>query len=88
LEFADALRRSRDWGLQHTSAVIDKAQRMHSRPPGFYEDYYDCLKFEFDEAAQKGLGLFFEVAKDAGLLSEAPALEFVSAGEPLAVRAR
>jgi len=98
--FAAELGRSKDWGLQHIDEVIVSAQRMRQRPAGFYEDYYDCLTFDFDEAAQKDLMLFFDVAKKAGLLSEAPALEFLrrvrtrtgagarSANEPLAGRAR
>ena len=81
-KLADALERARDWGRHNMEKVVVLAQRSHARPRGFYEEYYRFLNFEFDAAAQAGLTSFFESAASCGVLSHAPALEFL--GEELA----
>lgn len=80
-KIASALERARDWGAANLEKVIVLAQRARPRPPGFYEDYYRALHFDFDAAAQAGLATFFERAASCGVLSRVPDFAFV--GEPM-----
>ena len=69
---AASLRSSLQWGLEHKEAVIARAQASKPRAPGFYEQYYQALRFSFDEAAQAALVAFFDAAYGAGLLERMP----------------
>ena len=73
---AASLRSSLQWGLEHKEAVIARAQASKPRAPGFYEQYYQALRFSFDEAAQAALVAFFDAAYGAGLLKRMPSLQF------------
>jgi chorismate dehydratase len=74
---AAALRDSLSWGRANIDVIIDTAQRIVPRNPGFYADYYSALTFDFDEPAQAGLCRFFELALRHGFLKTAPRIEFL-----------
>ncbi len=48
----NALLRARDWGLANLERVAAAAQRIRPRPDGFYDFYYDALKFKLDRSAR------------------------------------
>ncbi len=73
---AAALRNSLQWGRENRHRVVERAQAAHKRPAGFYEAYFAALNYDFDLAAQMGLKNFFNIATDAGVLSQSPALFF------------
>jgi len=73
----DALAGALAWGFAHPDRVLDRAQRAHPRPEGFYAEYYRGLLFAFDAEAQAGLSRFFSVAAACGMLAAAPDLTFV-----------
>lgn len=74
---AAALAASLDWGLDNLELVARRAQTAKPRSHGFYAEYYHALNFRFDEPARAALSNFFTVARDAGITSQAPALQFV-----------
>ena len=55
---AEAYAASRAWGAAHMDRVVAAAQRTYARPPGFYDEYYRTLNFEFDERARAGLARY------------------------------
>ena len=70
----EALRKSLAWGLTHKDDVIAAAEQQQPRGPGFYQVYYDTLKFHFDERAQRGLARFYDELGEAGMLDAVPAV--------------
>ncbi|MDQ6826134.1 MAG: menaquinone biosynthesis protein [Candidatus Eremiobacteraeota bacterium] len=66
------LRAAYAWGAGHRKQVIARAQLMHPRPVGFYEEYYEKLNFELDSAARRGLQRYFEELCVIGAIKENP----------------
>ncbi len=75
----NALMESVQWGVEHHRTVIDHALEVCHRPQGFYESYFDALKFDFDDDAQHGLKRFFDLACAHRVLSQSPMLRFYEA---------
>jgi chorismate dehydratase len=73
---ADALQASLAWGLERREAVIARAQATKPRAAGFYQTYYEALRFRFDDEARAALANFLGAAHEAGLLERAPALHY------------
>jgi chorismate dehydratase len=68
-----ALTDSYTWSRSHGEEVVALAQRIISRPPGFYERYYSKLNFMFHVAAQNGLAAFCRELVEIGAIAEVPA---------------
>ncbi len=60
------------WSRSHMREVIDDAQRIHPRAPGFYETYYGKLNFTFHSAAQSGLAAYCRELHAIGALAGVP----------------
>lgn len=71
-----ALRESLEWGLENIHRVIDHAEKIRPRMPGFYEDYYRALRFRFDDEARAALIGFMRAAHEEHLLDAVPSLHF------------
>ncbi len=68
----DALTDSYTWSRSHQSYVVEEAQRLIARPPGFYEAYYGKLNFTFHSAAQTGLAAFCRELHAIGAIAAVP----------------
>jgi chorismate dehydratase len=71
-ECMHALTDSYTWSRSHMDLVIDAAQRVKPRAPGFYESYYGKLNFTFHSAAQSGLGAFCRELYAIGAIAAVP----------------
>lgn len=71
-EALEALVRSRAWGMANVDRVVAAAQRVRTRPAGFYEAYYETLNFAFDDPARAGLARFVDEAHALGALASVP----------------
>ncbi|HVS45261.1 MAG TPA: menaquinone biosynthesis protein [Verrucomicrobiae bacterium] len=60
------------WSRANASQIVDLAQRVVARPPGFYENYYAKLNFTFHSAAQSGLAAFCRELVAIGALDASP----------------
>lgn len=60
------------WGRAHLDRVIEDAQRLQPRAPGFYENYYAKLNFIFHSAAQSGLERFCRELAAIGAIDAVP----------------
>jgi chorismate dehydratase len=68
----DALTDAYTWSRSHQSYVVEEAQRLIARPPGFYEAYYGKLNFTFHSAAQNGLAAFCRELHAIGAIAAIP----------------
>lgn len=64
----EALRASQAWGETHMPQVVARAQTLHPRPAGFYEEYYSVLNFQLDLSARSGLARFIAELDAVGLM--------------------
>ncbi len=61
------------WSRSHGAEVVALAQRVITRPPGFYETYYGRLNFMLHVAAQNGLEQFCRELVAVGAIAAMPA---------------
>jgi chorismate dehydratase len=64
-----ALAAAKAWGEANAARVVELAQAVRPRRPGFYSAYYETLNFDFDPQAQAGLARFIEEARAAGAIA-------------------
>ena len=62
------------WSRSNMDFVIAEAQRVISRPEGFYENYYAKLNFMFHSAAQSGFAAYCRELKAIGALENIPSV--------------
>ena len=67
-----ALTDAYSWARSHREEIVAQAQRMHTRPQGFYEAYYGKLNFTFHSAAQRGLLAFCRELCAIGAIDRIP----------------
>ena len=60
------------WSRSHADRVVEAAQRVFPRSPGFYESYYGKLNFTFHSAAQSGLAAFCRELCAIGAIASVP----------------
>jgi len=76
----NSLLEARAWGFNHLDRVVQRAQELKPRRPGFYEAYYRALNFELDEPAQRGLRAYWRELSAIGEIERVPDLTVESAG--------
>ena len=69
-----ALKQSNTYCREHADAVAEYAARWEPLPTSFFVDYFDALRFSFDEPYREGLRRFFAEAHEIGELDEVPEL--------------
>ena len=67
-----ALTDSYTWARGNMGTVIERAQQIIARPPGFYENYYAKLNFTFHSAAQRGLAAYCRELQAIGAIETMP----------------
>jgi chorismate dehydratase len=67
-----ALTDAHTWSRSHMSVVIEEAQQIFPRAPGFYATYYGKLNLTFHSAAQSGLAAFCRELHAIGAIPKVP----------------
>jgi chorismate dehydratase len=67
-----ALTDAYSWGRASRDRIVEQAQAIRPRPPGFYEQYYAKLNFTFHSAAQSGLAAFCRELLAVGAIDALP----------------
>lgn len=80
---------SREWGLSHPGAVLERAAEATGLDGRTLRDYFSRLSYDFTQELQNGLIGFYRQAARCGLLAQAPELSFAfeEAAEPSPDRA-
>jgi chorismate dehydratase len=75
-----------DYGRHHLAEVVDSAVGLYRFDRPSLTRYFALLRYDFGEEYQRGLRRFYELAYEAGELSEVPELRFIDevAGWPVA----
>lgn len=77
-ELATDLQRSRDYGLAHIHEVAAESAPRYKMTPEAVQFYLtQNIDYNLNESHQQGLGLFYKLACDMGVISEVRGLEFV-----------
>lgn len=71
-ECMHALTDAYTWSRAHMLTVVEEAERLHPRAPGFYETYYGKLNFTFHSAAQRGLATYCRELAAIGAIERVP----------------
>ncbi|GAB4276847.1 MAG: menaquinone biosynthesis protein [Coriobacteriia bacterium] len=72
LRLVRALGASNRYSHEHLDAISEYAARWEPMPPGFFRDYFDSLRFSFDERCRAGMARFFSEAHSIGQLDRVP----------------
>ena len=71
----EALLSSKRWGLGNIGRICEAAAASGLMRVGQFEQYYRCLRYDFDEPEQRGLELFYSSLHQAGELERVPPLD-------------
>ena len=72
--FADSIKYSK----KCLADVSEYSSRKTGLPFKYLKDYFDSLRFDFDEQYRNGLMLYYKKAYEHGYLEEVPRLKFLS----------
>lgn len=72
------LRASLEYSQSHLKEIVENIARYEVFSKEFLTEYFQGLRFNFDENYQRGLLQFFEEARDLGLMKKSPQLKFFS----------
>lgn len=72
LRLVRALDASNRYSREHLDAISEYAARWEPMPPAFFKDYFDVLRFRFDERCRAGLARFLSEAHAIGQLEQVP----------------
>ncbi|HTL70806.1 MAG TPA: cyclic dehypoxanthinyl futalosine synthase [Candidatus Eisenbacteria bacterium] len=73
-EAHEALLVSKRWGLENPEAILDAAEARSGLPRETLRSYFSGLSYGLGEPLRKGMLLYFDYAKKAGLLDRTPAI--------------
>ncbi len=76
-EACRAILESKQWGLSHRIEVIAEAMRRIKLSEEELEDYFSRLSYDLGEPLLKGMNLYFQYAREYGLLPETRPVERV-----------
>ncbi|PKM76500.1 MAG: hypothetical protein CVU90_12605 [Firmicutes bacterium HGW-Firmicutes-15] len=65
---------SMNYSLEHIEDVACKAAQWEEIPADYLVDYFNSLRFDFDERKQEGLMQYYKEAHKLGLIEEVPPL--------------
>ncbi|MDR3555123.1 MAG: menaquinone biosynthesis protein [Syntrophobacteraceae bacterium] len=71
----EALLSSKRWGLANLGKVCEVAAATGLMPVREFEEYYRCLKYDFNEPERRALELFYSCLFQAGELERVPPLD-------------
>lgn len=66
----NALLASKEWGKKHIEYIANYASSISSLEPEIFEEYFQSLRYDFDENYQQGLQIYYEYAQKIGELKE------------------
>lgn len=71
----EALLASKRWGLANIGRICKLAAETGLMQVSQFEEYYRCLKYDFNEPERKGLEMFYSFLFQAGELDRVPPLD-------------
>ena len=66
-----------NYSLEHIEDVAWKAAQWEAFPASYLVDYFNSLRFDFDEKKQEGLIEYYKEAQKMGLIEEVPPLDII-----------
>jgi chorismate dehydratase len=68
--------KSMEYSMRHLNEIAEYGSKWEFFSPSFLRDYFESLRFDFDEDYQRGLLRFYTLASGIGELGQIPQLQF------------